>query len=140
MVQKERPERMKVPSAKRKLARSSAVDEPFQARSKKVKVESVEQGKSEPTRTMPKRNPKPRAADKRKGNEQSLKEKRGVDFMKLDLETLGRYKRFFRVSTVGKSRKAEIVQAIAEHFNNLVVNERDVVEQFWRIVSASQSK
>jgi hypothetical protein len=53
-----------------------------------------------------------------------------VDFSKLGLRTLKRYKRRYRLKVRPNSMKPELAQAIAAHFGNHRVEEADVLDFF----------
>jgi hypothetical protein len=53
-----------------------------------------------------------------------------VDFNKLNIRTLKRYKRRFKLKVRHNPTKTELVQAIAQHFNYVKVEEPEVLDAF----------
>mmetsp|Transcript_57402 Transcript_57402/g.157638 ORF Transcript_57402/g.157638 Transcript_57402/m.157638 type:complete len:96 (+) Transcript_57402:37-324(+) len=53
-----------------------------------------------------------------------------VDFTKLNMSTLERYKRHYRLKTRQNVTKAELAKAIVKHFSTQTVNESDTINLF----------
>ena len=53
-----------------------------------------------------------------------------VDFSKLDMATLKRYKRHYRLKTRQNVTKTELAQAVAKHFASQTVDEADTISLF----------
>mmetsp|Transcript_17440 Transcript_17440/g.43866 ORF Transcript_17440/g.43866 Transcript_17440/m.43866 type:complete len:123 (+) Transcript_17440:67-435(+) len=57
-------------------------------------------------------------------------EKETVDFTKLDMATLKRYKRHYRLKTRQNVTKTELAMAVAKHFASQTVDEADTISLF----------
>mmetsp|Transcript_2169 Transcript_2169/g.2877 ORF Transcript_2169/g.2877 Transcript_2169/m.2877 type:complete len:104 (+) Transcript_2169:41-352(+) len=66
--------------------------------------------------------------------------KQFVDFSKLDVQALKRYKRNYKLKTRHNSTKAELVQAVTKHFATVVVNEVEIIEMFLEAISTQQDR
>ena len=53
-----------------------------------------------------------------------------VDFTKLDMATLKRYKRHYRLKTRQNVTKTELALAVAKHFASQTVDEADTISLF----------
>ena len=53
-----------------------------------------------------------------------------LDFSKLDMATLKRYKRHYRLKTRQNVTKTELAQAVAKHFASQTVDEADTISLF----------
>ena len=53
-----------------------------------------------------------------------------VDFTKLDMQTLKRYKRHYRLKTRQNVTKTELALAVAKHFASQTVDEADTISLF----------
>ena len=53
-----------------------------------------------------------------------------VDFTKLDMATLKRYKRHYRLNTRQNLTKTELALAVAKHFASQTVDEADTISLF----------
>eukprot|EP00966_Prymnesium_polylepis_P146280 3378968-Prymnesium_polylepis.1 len=53
-----------------------------------------------------------------------------VDFTKLDMATLKRYKRHYRLKTRQNVTKTELAMAVAKHFSSQTVDEADTISLF----------
>ena len=58
-----------------------------------------------------------------------------VDFTKLDMATLKRYKRHFRLKTRQNATKTELALAVAKHFASTTVDEADTIGLFMYVSS-----
>ena len=83
-------------------------------------------GYTERTRTKPAKKPKREEEDEngegrpRAGDARNLT----VDFTKLDMGTLKKYKKFYRLKTRQNATKSELAQAVARHFAAQVSHRR----------------
>jgi len=59
-----------------------------------------------------------------------VREKETVDFTKLDMATLKRYKRHYRLKTRQNVTKTELALAVAKHFAAQTVDEGDTIALF----------
>lgn len=89
-------------------------------------------GYDEPSRNKAKK-PK-RAEDGEDDAEAGNREKEArsliVDFTKLDMATLKRYKRHYRLKTRQNVTKTELALAVAKHFASQTVDEADTISLF----------
>jgi histone deacetylase complex subunit SAP30 len=60
-----------------------------------------------------------------------------VDFSKLDMAALKRYKRTFKLRTRHNSTKVELIAAITKHFTTLHVNEVEIIEAFLETMNSN---
>jgi len=66
-------------------------------------------------------------------------DRQAVDFSELDITSLKRYKRLYKLRTRNSSSKPELVSAVSKHFATISVNELEIIEQFLEIIN-SQGK
>jgi histone deacetylase complex subunit SAP30 len=57
-------------------------------------------------------------------------DKQFVDFAKLDIVALKKYKRTYKLRVRHNCTKAELVTAVTKHFATLPVNEIEIIESF----------
>jgi len=60
--------------------------------------------------------------------------------LKLDVAALKRYKKFYRLKTRHNSTKAELANAVRVHFDNVNVDEFEVIDVFLMKVKTSSSE
>eukprot|EP01102_Stenamoeba_stenopodia_P018676 TRINITY_DN6897_c0_g1_i2.p1 TRINITY_DN6897_c0_g1~~TRINITY_DN6897_c0_g1_i2.p1 ORF type:complete len:138 (+),score=31.67 TRINITY_DN6897_c0_g1_i2:55-468(+) len=63
-----------------------------------------------------------------------------VDFSKLELSTLKKYKRYYKLRTRSSSNKAELVAAIAKHFQTMQISESQILETFVYLIKRKERK
>jgi len=68
----------------------------------------------------------------------SRSERQAVDFNKLDVATLKRYKRSYKLRLRHNSTKTELVNAVSKHFASLPVNENEIIEAFLETINQQE--
>uniref|UniRef100_A0A0A9WA87 Histone deacetylase complex subunit SAP30 n=1 Tax=Lygus hesperus TaxID=30085 RepID=A0A0A9WA87_LYGHE len=58
-----------------------------------------------------------------------------VDLGQLQVSTLRKYKRHFKVTTRPSLNKAQLAELLLKHFKNLPVDEKDIISNFYYITS-----
>lgn len=65
-------------------------------------------------------------------------ERQTIDFGKLDVAALKRYKRSYKLRTRHNSSKSELVMAVQKHFASMPVNEVAIIETFLDTINNQQ--
>ena len=120
-----------------------AMERPLGKRQPRPNLSRSDFGYEERSRTTakakkPKRGEDDEDASGTAGNESSRPPMRGekdarnltVDFTKLDMATLKRYKRHYRLKTRQNVTKTELALAVAKHFASQTVDEADTISLF----------
>ncbi|UYV64458.1 SAP30L [Cordylochernes scorpioides] len=63
-----------------------------------------------------------------------------VDFCQLQINTLRRYRKFYKVPIRPGANKAQLAETLARHFKTIKVNEREAISTFIHMVQTNSSK
>ncbi|XP_003383626.1 PREDICTED: histone deacetylase complex subunit SAP30L-like [Amphimedon queenslandica] len=77
---------------------------------------------------------------KRKDSEEENDFLPEIDFLQLQMNTLRRYKRHYKLQLKPGSNKIQLVEAVTKHFRTLRINEKKVVQLFISMVKSHKSK
>ncbi|XP_064404987.1 histone deacetylase complex subunit SAP30L-like [Halichondria panicea] len=81
-----------------------------------------------------------RSKRKRKDSEEESDFQPEVDFLQLQMNTLRRYKRHYKLQLKPGTNKIQLVEAISKHFRTVRVNEKKAVPLFISMVKSHKSK
>ncbi|XP_016422040.1 histone deacetylase complex subunit SAP30L-like [Sinocyclocheilus rhinocerous] len=65
---------------------------------------------------------------------------RQVDLFQLQVNTLRRYKRHYKIQTRPGLNKAQLAETVSRHFRNIPVNEKETLTYFIYMVKSSKSR
>uniref|UniRef100_A0A671KNY0 Histone deacetylase complex subunit SAP30L n=1 Tax=Sinocyclocheilus anshuiensis TaxID=1608454 RepID=A0A671KNY0_9TELE len=63
-----------------------------------------------------------------------------VDLFQLQVNTLRRYKRHYKIQTRPGLNKAQLAETVSRHFRNIPVNEKETLTYFIYMVKSSKSR
>lgn len=63
-----------------------------------------------------------------------------VDFLQLQMNTLKRYKKFYKVSTRPGMNKAQLADTISKHFKTIPIKDKEVIDYFIYMVKTNGNK
>jgi histone deacetylase complex subunit SAP30 len=81
-----------------------------------------------------------RAKRKRKDSEEESDCQFEVDFLQLQMNTLRRYKRHYKLQLKPGTNKIQLVEAVSRHFKTIRVSEKKIVPLFISMVKSHKSK
>ncbi|CAO1420779.1 unnamed protein product [Diamesa serratosioi] len=73
-------------------------------------------------------------------SDESDSENPEVDLLALQVNTLRRYKKYYKVSTRPGMNKAQLADAISKHFRTIPVKEKEIVNYFIYMVKTNSNK